>query len=186
MKKVSIILFILGFLSLFSGLGIGFVYDLKEDRSATLARMEEVKEEYKNFSNSVDVFNDIRNSLYLNVFENVYYDTMASNDSNVKETFTNYEASVNSVMKNVDNLSNLCGSIYFPDNNVNNKCKGFASVYEQIVNAFVSDVELYNNNISQYNDYQKDSGSNDSLENYETKKKYIDYNNDNKYEGKEE
>lgn len=186
MKKIAIVLFVLGFLSIFSGLGVGFVSSLQEDRTATLARMEDVKLEYKNFSDSVDVFNDIRNSLYLSVFEEVYYDTMASTDASVKESFSNYEASVNGVMKTVDNLSSLCDSIYFPDNNVNIKCNGFGSVYEQIVNAFVSDVELYNNNILQYNDYQKENGATLSLDGYVTEKKYIDYNKDKKYEGKEE
>lgn len=185
-KKVVITLSILGFVFIFIGIGINFVYSLKNDREATLLRMDDVTEEYKNFGVQVDVFNDIRNSLYLNVFENTYYDTMGANDSEVKMTFSNYEVSVNNVEVAASNLANLCGTIYFPNSGVNSKCKGFASVYEQVVNAFVSDVELYNSNISQYNDYQKENGSTSLLENYKTDKAYIDYNNDNKYEGKDE
>lgn len=186
MKKVSIILFIMGFLLIFSGLGVGFISDLNKDREETLIRMEDVKNEYKNFSNSVDSFNDIRNSLYLTVFEDVYFDTMASNDATVKQTFTDYETSVNGVKDTVEKLSNLCGDIYFFNDSVNEKCKSFSSVYEQIVNAFVSDVALYNDNILQYNQYQSDLGTNNTLENYVTEKKYIDYNNDKEFEGKEE
>lgn len=186
MKRLSIILFIMGFLLIFSGLGVGFIVDLNADRESTLLRMEDVKNEYKNFSNSVDSFNDIRNSLYLTVFEDVYFDTMASNDATVKQTFTDYETSVNGVSDTVKKLSELCGDIYFFNDSVNEKCQSFSSVYEQIVNAFVSDVALYNDNILQYNQYQNDLGSNSVLENYTTEKEYIDYNNDKEYEGKEE
>ena len=186
MKKLSVILFIMGFLLIFSGLGVGFIADLNKDREATLLRMEDVKNEYRNFSNSVDSFNDIRNSLYLTVFEDVYFDTMASNDMTVKQTFADYETSVNSVSETVKKLSGLCGDIYFFNDSVNEKCSSFSSVYEQIVNAFVTDVRLYNNNILQYNQYQSDLGTNNVLEDYITEKKYIDYNNDKEYEGKEE
>lgn len=185
-KKLVIFLFVLGFMSISAGLGLQFIYDLKEDRDATLLRMEEIKIEYKNFSNSIDIFNDMRNSLYVEVFEDVYYDTMAFNDPAVKTTFSYYETSVNNVETAVTSLSKLCGKIQFPDNNINNKCSGYSSVYEQIVNAFVTDVSLYNNNISQYNNFQKENGSTNVLENYNTDKKYIDYNKDKKFEGKDE
>ena len=39
--------------------------------------------------------------------------------------------------------------------------------------------------IDNYNDYQEKLKLNNSLNHYETNKKYIDYNNDKKYEGKE-
>lgn len=186
MKKLSILLFVFGFLFIFSGVGVGFISDLKKDREATLERMEDVKVQYRSFSDSIDVFNDLRNSLYLNVFENVYIDTMASNDVAVKEMLFNYESSVNGVTTAVLELSNLCGDIYFFDDNINEKCSGFSNVYEQVVNAFVSDVELYNNNILQYNEYQKESEEATLLESYVTEKEYIDYNNDKKFDGKEE
>lgn len=186
MKKLSILLFICGFLLIFSGVGIGFISSLKEDRTATLERMESVKVQYRTFSDSIDTFNDLRNSLYLNVFENVYIDTMATNDLAVKEMFSTYEESVNGVMNAVLELSNLCGDIYFFDNNINDKCSSYGNVYEQVVNAFVSDVSLYNGNISQYNEYQNGVENAIILENYTTNKDYIDYNNDKKFDGKEE
>ena len=186
MKKLSITLFICGFLFIFSGIGVGFISGLKADRTATLERMESVKVQYRTFSDSIDNFNDLRNSLYLNVFEDVYIDTMATNDFAVKEMFLKYEESVNGVMSAVLELSNLCGDIYFFDNNVNDKCSSYPNVYEQVVNAFVSDVYLYNDNISQYNEYQVGIENAVLLENYMTNKDYIDYNNDKKFDGKEE
>lgn len=186
MKKKVTILCTVGVISIFIGLGIHFVYSLKDDRVKTLARMDDVILEYKNFSDSIDAFNDIRNSLYLDFFDNFYYDTMGQSDQTVKEMLSNYEVSVDNVTKATTNLANLCGTIYYPDSNVNNKCKSFPSVYEQVMNSFVLDVELYNKNILQYNDYQKENGSTEVLARYDTDKKYIDYNKDRKYEGKEE
>ncbi|MDD5888725.1 MAG: hypothetical protein PUC82_04475 [bacterium] len=185
-KKAVLVLTIFGIISIGVGVGINFVYGLKKDQAATLLRMDDVSLEYKNFSSAVDEFNDIRNSLYLGVFENIYYDTMATTDVTVKETLAEYEGVVDKVTKAALELENLCGTIYFPDSNVNSECKSFGSVYEQIVNAFLSDVQLYNDNIVQYNNYQKGNGQTDLLEEYKTDKKYIDYNNDKKYEGKEE
>ena len=40
--------------------------------------------------------------------------------------------------------------------------------------------------IKQFNDYQKESNSNIVLQEYITKKDYIDYNKDSNFEGKEE
>ena len=184
-KKNIIILSIIGFILIVIGGSMLFIRSLKNDRAATLLRMNDVATEYKSFENQIDTFNDMRNSLYLNVFENVYYDTMAAKDPAVKSNFSEYEIIVNGIAASATNLSNLCGTIYYPDSSINRNCKSFSSVYEQVVNAFVSDVKLYNNNISQYNKYQKENDSTSSLENYKTDKKYIDYNNDGKYEGKE-
>ena len=83
-------------------------------------------------------------------------------------------------------MKSMCGDIYFTDTSTNNKCSSYDSVYEQIVNAFVSDVNLYNKSIDSYNKYQKELNSGLSLNKYKTSKKFIDYNKDKKYEGKEE
>lgn len=186
MQKKVVILSIIGVISISIGFGIEFIHSLKEDRVNTLARMDVVVTEYKNFSDAIDTFNDIRNSLYLNYLEKPYFDTMAQSDASVKEMLSKYEISVNNITAATNKMVDLCGTIYFPDSEVNKKCKGFPEVYEQVVNSFVSDVKLYNNNILKYNDYQKENGTTLSLEGYQTDKKYIDFNKDKKYDGKEE
>ena len=57
-----------------------------------------------------------------------------------------------------------------------------------MVISFVDDINTYNKNITAYNKYLDDEGNTTSLklETYQTKKTYIDYNNDGKYSGKEE
>ena len=83
-------------------------------------------------------------------------------------------------------LEKYCKNVYYTDSKVNTKCKEYGEVYEQVINAFVSDVKLYNENITNYNKYQAEKGGTLFLNSYVTKKKYLDYNGDKKYQGKEE
>lgn len=185
-RKKFIALLVL--LVVFLGLGVGavfFVFDLRRDKKATRKQMTVVLEGYNKFNNNIDKFNDLRNDIYVNLFENTYYDTLVSNDSEFKTTLKEYEKSVDDVTKSVKNLEKLCFGIYYPDKSINAKCNEFGGVYEQIVNAFISDINLYNNNIKDFNDYSKESGSDIKLDTYSTKKKYIDYNKDKKYDGKD-
>ena len=183
LKIVAIVIAILGVISGSIGL---FILSIKKDQKATVERVQEVVTVYSSFSDSVDKFNDIRNDLYSNTLDNVYITNIGEMDSTIQVSFKKYEDTVDEVNKVTDKLSKLCGNIYFTDSRARTKCESYASVYEQIVNAFVSDVKSYNKNIDEYNEYQKGLNINVSLKHYETTKKYIDYNNDKKYEGKEE
>ena len=175
-------------LIIFLGLGIGavfFVFDLRKDKKATRDQMAVVLESYNKFNDSVDKFNDIRNDIYLDLFENTYYDNLVSKDEEFKSRLTEYEKSVDNVNKSVKKLDKLCIGMYYHDKSINAKCNEYGGVYEQIVNAFVSDIKLYNDNIKKYNEYAKENGSDNSLDSYKTKKKYIDYNKDKKFDGKD-
>lgn len=184
-KAFKIIAIVLGVLVVIAGSITWFFLSIKKDQRATKERVEVVVKTYKTFSDEVDKFNDIRNDLYLNVFDNIYYETMGQSDASVKETLKKYEDTVDNIAKTTNDMKNLCGDIYFTDAKARTKCEGYGSVYEQIVNAFVSDIGVYNKSIDEYNDYQKEKNSDAKLEHYKTTKKYIDYNNDKKYEGKE-
>ncbi len=184
-KAFKIIAIVLGVLVVIAGSVTWFFLSIKKDQRATKERVEVVVKTYKTFSDEVDKFNDIRNDLYLNVFDNIYYETMGNSDASVKETLKKYEDTVDNIAKTTKDMKNLCGDIYFTDAKARTKCEGYASVYEQIVNAFVSDINVYNKSIDEYNDYQKEKNSDAKLEYYKTTKKFIDYNNDKKYEGKE-
>ena len=41
--------------------------------------------------------------------------------------------------------------IYYSSSDVNNKCAAFKQGYEEMVNSFVDDVNIYNSNIKKYN-----------------------------------
>ena len=162
------------------------IIGLKRDQKQTKGQMSKVIESYNTFSTEIDNFNDTRNQLYLDVFENTYYDTLSNNDANFKEMFANYEKVVDKVVNGALRLEKYCKNVYYTDSKVNTKCMEYGEVYEQVINAFVSDVKLYNKNITDYNKYQVENGGNLFLNSYVTKKKYLDYNGDKKYQGKEE
>ncbi len=185
-SKVIKILIISGCLMIGAGLVSSLIVNVKEDQKATKQRMVDVDDVYKKFSESVDNFNDLRNDLYLTYFDQLYYDTLAQIDADVQQVLSSYEIVVNDVEKSAKNLKNMCGDINFTDTSTNSKCSSYGSVYEQIINAFVSDVRLYNKSVDSYNKYQKELNSGLSLNKYKTSKKFIDYNKDNKYEGKDE
>lgn len=184
-KKLIIILVVVGTFMIFMGSFSLLIVNFKSDQEATKKRCVDVDEVYRGFSEQVDNFNDIRNELYLSVFDQLYYENIGEINASVQDDLKNYEKTVDDVSVATKQLKNLCGDIYFADSSVNTKCSSYASVYEQIVNAFVSDVKFYNKSIDSYNDYQNNLNLNNNLEHYNTSKKYIDYNNDKKYEGKE-
>ena len=124
--------------------------------------------------------------LYNQVLSKLYYDTMYQQDSDVKNALSNYEHLVDELMKNTYELNSLCENVYYPDKTANSRCKNYKSIYEQVVNYFVSDIDLYNKNIDKYNEYQVSLGTLYRLRKYETNRTYIDYNQDNQYDGRED
>ena len=82
-------------------------------------------------------------------------------------------------------LNSLCGNAYYPEAEVNKICSNYKSVYEQAVNYFVTDINTYNENVSKYNIYQESINSNLIIKEYKTSYKYIDYNGDKVFDGKE-
>ena len=83
-------------------------------------------------------------------------------------------------------LKSLCENVYYPDGSVNSKCTNYKSIYEQVVNYFVSDIELYNKNIELYNEYEESRGTLFRIRKYQTNKYFVDYNEDGLFDGCEE
>ena len=185
MKKIALYMMTLSFILIISGGVSSFVLGLKEDKEEIYNRINDVNDEFEVFSTNTSVFENFRDELYNVVLSNVYYDTMYDEDKNVKNKLSNYENLVDELTKNTKKLDNLCNDVYYPDSKVNTKCNNYKSIYEQVVNYFISDINVYNENVKKYNEYQKNNNSNLRVDKYKTSKKYIDYNNDNEYDGKE-
>ncbi len=185
-KKIAFFILTLSFILIVSGSVSSFVLGLKADRKDTLNRMYEVNDTFEVFSTNTTVFENMRDELYNQVLSQLYYDTMYQQDKDVKNTLSNYEHLVDELMKNTYELNGLCGKVYYPDKTTNSRCKNYKSIYEQVVNYFVSDIKVYNDNIDKYNEYQSNLGSLYRLRKYDTTRTYIDYNQDNQYDGKEE
>ena len=185
-KKIAYILMTLSIMMIISGGVSSFFIGLKEDRVLTLKRIEDVKDEFEVFSANTSTSESYRDDLYNVVFSNTYIETMALYDAEVKNKLSNYENLVDQLTKNTNNMANLCDDMYYPDSEVNNRCLNYKSIYEQVVNYFVTDINVYNGNIDKYNQYQLSLNSGLQLEHYNTNKKFIDFNNDKKFDGKEE
>lgn len=181
-KKFAIILFIIGFILLISGGVASFLFSLKEDRALTLERMVVVNDEFEEFSTSTTAFEAYRDELYNNVLSSLFYDTLGADDANIKNVLSNYEAMVDALEKKADSLNNLCADVYYPDSSVNSKCNNYKAIFEQVNNFFVGDISVYNKNIDSYNAYVAGWGA--PLAHYETKRDYVDYNDDKAFDGK--
>ena len=176
----------LSFVFIISGGVSSFVIGLREDRAEIFRRVEDVNSVFEVFSTNTTVFETVRDSLYTQVFDNLYYDTMYDTDKDVKNKLSNYEQLVDELKKNTLELDALCDNVYYPDATVNSRCNNYRNIYEQVVNYFVSDINLYNSNIKKYNEYQESLNTLLRLREYSTRRNYIDYNGDGQYDGKEE
>lgn len=185
-KKKKVLIISLIVLLIFVSLISFFVISFNNDRKKTLKKMDNIIILYDKFSSKVDSFNTIREDIYGNVLSNVYYDTLKANYDLWNTKLLDYEKFIDQIDSQFSKLRKSCDGVYYPDSNINNKCQAFIVAYEEIKNSFVSDISLFNKNIDEYNSYSKEQGASDTLEKYNTKKKYVDYNHDKKYSGKDE
>ncbi len=188
-KKSTLILILLGILSIVLGFIILFISNIKKDQQEMNRRMTKIGSKYDTFKNKVEEINVVRDNLHKEFLDTIYYETFSENELKYRKSLYNYEKQVTDLSKKNSTLKEYCKSgIYYSSSDVNNKCNAFNLAYEQLINTFVDDVNKYNGNIAQYNKWLKEQNKNESekIENYETKKTYIDYNKDGQYSGKEE
>lgn len=186
LRKLAYICMTLSFIMIISGSVSCFISGLKNDQREVLHRIATVSDEFEEFSTQVSLFEEHRDFLYSNYLGNFYFDSMYQNSSDLNEQLSIYEKIVNSIKSYVIRLDSLCSDVYYPDGKINSKCVNYKNIYEQVVNYFVSDINLYNSYVKKYNTYQKEQSDFIKIEKYHTNKKYIDYNKDKKYDGKEE
>ncbi len=184
-KGLVAVFLTIGIMMIIAGTVSSFVVSLSADREKTKARMIVVNDSFDVFNESVSTFEIERDKLYTETLGNLYYDTLAQQDTAFKEKLSNYESMVDAIIDKTKTMDGLCNDVYYPDSSVNSKCSNYKLIYEQVINYFVEDVKLYNNTIKTFNEQQVAAGSTLALVEYKTKKKYVDYNKDGVYEGKE-
>lgn len=184
-RKIGFLILTISIVMIISGTVCSFVVSLKDDQEKTQARMVVVKDEFDAFNNAVTTFELERDNLYTTSLGNLFYDSLASNDAEIKNKLSNYEGIVNGIVEKVKSMDGLCKDVYYPDSTVNSKCSDYKLIYEQVINYFVEDVKVYNDTIVTFNEQQAAKGSTLALIEYKTDKKYIDYNKDGVFEGKE-
>ncbi len=183
-KNKKIIFILLVILIIFISLIILFINNLRKDQIKTKKVMNEILSKYDEFEDQVLVFNDIRDKVYSSVFVDTYYDTIKEKYKNNINSLKELEDSVNVIINKSKKLKNNCKG-YFSSSDVNSKCLSFNNTYEEVINSFVTDINKYNEIIDNYNEYITENGTGEILDKYKSSKKYIDFNNDSKYSGKE-
>ena len=160
---------------------------LKEDQKNTKKTMKLILDNYENFNNRVEEFSDFRNKFY-EMKEDIYLDTLSEKADEFNKMIEEYADSIKEVEKASKNLKGNC-KIKYGDVNTNSKCTTFKANYEAAHNYYISDIKSYNEMIDDYNKKTKDE-TNQSTEvkkgEYPVYKKYIDFDNDGEYFGKEE
>lgn len=188
-KKKLLILFLLGAVSIITGLILLFISNLKKDQKEMNDRISVIIKQYDEFSSEIEKVNATREELHKDFLDTIYYDTFEKNDTSYKNRLLEYEEAITKISKDNKTLKEYCNSnIYYSSSDANSKCSAFNLAYEQMVNTFVDDINKYNSNITKYNSWLDEQGNTTSLrlEKYATKKTYIDFNKDGDYSGKEE
>ena len=180
-RKFAYVMLTLSFVSIISGSLSIFFTSLKDDREKTLKRIEKVGDEFEVFSANTSMFENYRDELYAQILESTVCEDLVFNDDMVKNKLSNYENLVDELKKGATKMDKLCDDAYYPDSATNKKCLNYKDIYEQVVNYFVGDVEIYNKNVDTCNSVIPDENK---LASYNTSKEYIDYNKDGKFEGK--
>lgn len=187
MTKRIKILFSLSAFCIVLGLILSFTVNFKLDKEEVAARMNIINATYELFKQNTQEFSTTRDNLYDNVFSELYFETLNETIPNCLEELQKYEIVLDQVGKDAEKLKNNCENIYFPSSDVNTKCKTATETYEEMVNYFINDITQVNQNIEDYNKYNQENNTKIApVQKYNTTKKYIDFNDDNEYSGKEE
>ena len=183
-KHLGIMIFI-GFLLIIIGIISYVVINYNSDQAEVKKRMDEVRASYKTFKTDVDAFNSIRDNIYNEVMQDMYYQMLKDNDARYKELYKSYSDSLEKIDKDYDGVKDKCINVLHPLSDVNNKCEAIVSSYEEVVNIYVSDVNSYNSLIDSYNKWLSDNNSTDTkLEKIKLDRDYLDINGDREYNGK--
>ncbi len=188
-KKHILILVLLGILSIVIGLTLMFITNIKEDQQQLNNNISKINKDYAGFKKDIEEVNKTRDELHKNILDTVYYESFESSENEYKKALYNYEKTVTDISKNYANLKGYCEvGIYYSSSDANSKCNAFNLGYEQLINTFVDDINMYNNNVKKYNNWldEQQNTTSKKLEGYKTKKTYIDYNKDGEYSGKED
>ena len=174
-KKVVIIISVIVFLVLLIGLVIGI--NINNKIKIMNDNMIVIQKEYDKIRDNVLEYNNIR-SEYLDLTNDFYYETFMDKYQEYTSLLDRYDKVIDKIDNSILEIDKKCNIVY-KDDNTNKICNSYKKLYEKIINLYVMDGNNYNKRVEGYNSYK-----NDSIELHDIKyKDYIDYNNDNKYEG---
>lgn len=182
MKKKSLFIVIVVFiLMVLIGSVVLYIDSIRKDHALVIKNMSKIGGLYDKYNESINKFEDYRESLYEKYLGDVYFENIDKKHKKIEEELAKYEKIVENLENEASELGKYCLNVYYPDSQINLKCKGYRDSYEQINNSYVRDVSEYNKNIDQYN---KLVTSDKKIKKIITTRNYIDYNKDGEMEGK--
>ena len=186
MKKKIIIISIVVLIVL--GLIVGgtiFIKNFNEDKEKTLAIMEEIKVKYKDFSPLVESFSEARANFYTAKEDLSFLESINDNREEIDTLMSDYNALVMNVHTSSLYLQENCNRKY-SSSSVNNTCNLFKQGYEAVMNYYITDIEVYNSFVQEYNEWITENNLTIeplSKEQFSLYESYIDYDKDGSYLG---
>lgn len=184
-KKVFIIILVVVLIiTAISLLTVNFVKNMKKDREETIKTMEQIREKYRTFSPLVEEFSEKRTEYYTMKDEKLYLENISDSKDEIISFMDEYSTLVYKVHNDSKYLEDNCMRKY-SDNRVNNTCNLFKQGYEAIMNYYMTDIKGYNEFVTSYNEWSKESNSAlklDKIE-FDLYSDYIDYDKDGSFLG---
>ena len=178
MKKKKNILIV----SLMIGLSIVIivlVYSALNSSKIKRENKNEINNAYKELTNEVKEYNNIRTKYNEKISSFLLSSYNEEHDEYVK-LLTEYNEIIKKIDITTEKLNSKCNILY-SDIDINKICSNYGLIYEKLINLYITDINIYNNSIKKYNEY-----NNTNIEPFQMiHNGYIDYNHDNKYEGRE-
>lgn len=165
--------------------GTIFVKNFNEDKKKTLVIMEEIKEKYKEFSPLVEKFSEARANFYNGKEELFFLESINDNREAIAALMNDYETLVMNVHTSSAYLQENCDRKY-SSSSVNNTCNLFKQGYEAVMNYYMTDIEVYNMLVQEYNEWITENNlAEEPLSKYQFSlyNAYIDYDKDGSYLG---
>lgn len=181
-KTIIIIMCIIGFLLVVSGVSI-IVYNQIHEKNVENRKIEKkILEEYEVFREKVDAFTGSRNIYHDEVTVNLFPESVEEEYENWMTAIEQYTNSIDEVENVSNNLKELCVNKYYSNEDVNNKCAAFVIAYETAINYYTKDILSFNETIDEYHNVSVNGKK--EIINYELKYNYTDINSDGNFVGK--
>ena len=148
------------------------VLTVSKERKENKNNMEIIRKNYNLLTTSINKYNEIRTK-----FNEMSSVLLIDSYKNKHEEFVilldDYNKEMTNIDTFIDNINFRCQRTY-NDSEIDKICTSYKNIYEKLVNLYVSDIDNYNNFITEYN-----KNKNESLETIaKIHDEYIDYNGD--------
>lgn len=188
-KKIIISIIIVIIVVILTLIIYNFFKNYQKDKKETQEKINTIIDNYDLFKSQSNEITKERDNIYSEIFSNNYYEEMNNKIENFNNLLTNYENSIKKIDNDSKNLKIECKNIRIMNSEINQKCGSFNDNYEVIINLFVNDIEMFNKNIDDYNEWLNSNkiDNKNPLKHYVSNNynDYIDFNGDGTYKGKQ-